>query len=538
MCSCRTQNTSIPTATCRSELACLYACSGITAFGAVKKAVGHDAGKPILVIGAGGVGLMGVRFAKSVLGREPIVADIDENKRKLALENGAVAALDPRDKEARKQIMELTGGTGVGAAIDFVGAEASAQFGLRALGRGGRLVIVGLFGGTFSMPMPMFAFTGCQIMGSVTGSPAEMKEMMDLVTVRQGDAGAHHQAQARRGRRHAAGTAQGPDHGARRSGAVTQASRALAYAFETGRSQRSGRSSCAPRSCPFKDIDAEQSFRPEYLRLKRTAWSVAPRIESGAYELGLVLLTKHKEENFANIARGWALLGAGGTLVCAGANDDGAASLEKHVGKAFGLAGSLAKFHCRVFWLTRGERRPPDYWRGLASLQPVGDGSWLSQPGIFSWDRIDDGSALLARHLPDDLSGHVADFGCGWGYLGREVLARSRGVSRIDLIDAEHRALEAARANVADPRASFHWLDLAQRTGARDLRRHRLQSALPCRPRRRAGAWPGRHRAPRHGRSGPAAASTWSPIAACPTSRCSRRASPRSRPWPTTTSSG
>ena len=51
------------------------------------------------------------------------MADIDEGKRKLALENGAVAALDPRDKEARKQVMELTGGTGVGAAIDFVGAE-------------------------------------------------------------------------------------------------------------------------------------------------------------------------------------------------------------------------------------------------------------------------------------------------------------------------------------------------------------------------------------------------------------------------------
>jgi D-arabinose 1-dehydrogenase-like Zn-dependent alcohol dehydrogenase len=44
------------------------------------------------------------------------------------------------------------------------------------------LIVVGLFGGTFSMPMPMFAFTGCQILGSVTGSPAEMKEMMDLVT--------------------------------------------------------------------------------------------------------------------------------------------------------------------------------------------------------------------------------------------------------------------------------------------------------------------------------------------------------------------
>jgi D-arabinose 1-dehydrogenase-like Zn-dependent alcohol dehydrogenase len=163
------------------ELACLYACSGITAFGAVKKAAGHDAGKPILVIGAGGVGLMGVRFAKAVLGREPIVADIDENKRKLALANGASVAIDPRDKEARKQVMDLTGGTGVAAAIDFVGAEASAQFGWRALGRGGRLIIVGLFGGAFSTPLPMFPFTGNTIMGSVTGTPAEMKEMMDLV---------------------------------------------------------------------------------------------------------------------------------------------------------------------------------------------------------------------------------------------------------------------------------------------------------------------------------------------------------------------
>jgi len=109
------------------------------------------------------------------------VADIDPKKRELALAQGALAAIDPRDADARKRVFELTDGTGVGAALDFVGGEATSQFGFRALARGGRLVVVGLFGGTFSVPLPMFAFTGCQFVGSVTGSPAEMAEMMALV---------------------------------------------------------------------------------------------------------------------------------------------------------------------------------------------------------------------------------------------------------------------------------------------------------------------------------------------------------------------
>jgi 16S rRNA (guanine1207-N2)-methyltransferase len=243
---------------------------------------------------------------------------------------------------------------------------------------------------------------------------------------------------------------------------VSQASRALVHAFETGALAPERAFFLRAELGPFRDVDAEQSFRPEYLRLKKAGWKVVPRIENGRYRLGQLLLTKHKEENFANIARGWALLAEGGTLVCSGSNDDGAASLEKQVGKAFGLDGRLSKFHCRVFWLTRGAKLPPDYWRALVELRPVGDGSWRSQPGIFSWDHVDEGSALLAAHLPGGLAGRVADFGCGWGYLAREIMTRSPGVTGIDLIDAEHRAIEAAQANIADPRASFHWLDLAQ----------------------------------------------------------------------------
>ena len=246
---------------------------------------------------------------------------------------------------------------------------------------------------------------------------------------------------------------------------MSEAGRAISHVIETGAlaaPTSKGRRAFLLRAeaLPFKDIDAEQSFRPDFLRLKAAGWSVVPRLEGGAYELGLVLLTKHKEENFANIARAWALLAPGGPLVSAGANDDGAASLEKHVGKAFGLVDHASKFHCRVFWLDKGERAPPDYWRGLAGLQPVGAGPWLSQPGVFCWDRVDDGSALLARYLPADIAGTVADFGCGWGYLSRSLLDRCPGVTRLDMIDAEHRAVEAARANVSDPRAKAHWLDL------------------------------------------------------------------------------
>ena len=243
---------------------------------------------------------------------------------------------------------------------------------------------------------------------------------------------------------------------------MSQATRALVHAFETGALSPQRAFFLRAELAPFRDVAAEQSFRPDYLRLKKAGWSVVPRLTEGSWPLGQVLLTKHKEENFANIARGWALLEPGGTLVCTGSNDDGAPSLEKQVGKAFGLSGQFSKFHCRVFWLERGAATPPAYWRGLAGLQPVADSSWLSQPGIFSWDHVDDGSALLAQHLPDDLTGYVADFGCGWGYLAREVLARSPDITKIDLIDAEHRAIEAARVNITDARATFHWLDLIQ----------------------------------------------------------------------------
>jgi len=160
-------------------LACTYACSGITAFGAIKKAAHLSKDDPLMVIGAGGVGLMGVRFVKAVLGISPIVVDIDENRRAAAMDAGASQAIDPNDKDAIRAFMKATGGAA--AAIDFVGAEQTAQTGLKVLRTGGKLVIVGLFGGQLKTPLPMIPMRALTIEGSYVGTPAEMAEMVELV---------------------------------------------------------------------------------------------------------------------------------------------------------------------------------------------------------------------------------------------------------------------------------------------------------------------------------------------------------------------
>ena len=162
------------------ELACTYACSGLTAYGALKKVAPLRAGDALLIIGAGGVGLAAVRLAKQVTDAAPLVADIDPAKREAARAAGAAEGVDPSQEGAAKALVKATDG-GAAAAIDFVGAEASARFGWDAIRKGGKLVVVGLFGGAMRLALPMFPLRAVAIQGSYVGSPKEMGELMALV---------------------------------------------------------------------------------------------------------------------------------------------------------------------------------------------------------------------------------------------------------------------------------------------------------------------------------------------------------------------
>src|SRR5215831_18667762 len=162
------------------EQAAPLACSGVTAYGALRKIGGVLQTEPIVIIGAGGLGLMCLAVLKALGGHGAIVLDIDPAKRNAAREAGAQATIDPAAPDALQQIAQAADG-GVWAIIDFVGSASTVRLGIDCLTKGGKLVVVGLFGGEISIPTPYIPMKAMTLQGSYTGSLSELKELIDLV---------------------------------------------------------------------------------------------------------------------------------------------------------------------------------------------------------------------------------------------------------------------------------------------------------------------------------------------------------------------
>ncbi|TMJ04595.1 MAG: zinc-binding dehydrogenase [Alphaproteobacteria bacterium] len=161
-----------------ASLAGAYMCSGLTAFAALKRLSEQAKRGPILLVGLGGVGMMGLAFALALFPHRAIVADIDAAKREAALKAGAAAAYDPADPAARKALLRATGG--VPGAVDFAGTDGSLAFATGSIAKGGKVVITGLIGGSFTTPIAMFPLKAMTIEGTMTGTLDEAREMMAL----------------------------------------------------------------------------------------------------------------------------------------------------------------------------------------------------------------------------------------------------------------------------------------------------------------------------------------------------------------------
>ncbi len=156
------------------------ACSGITTYGALKKAGSILKDEPLVIVGAGGLGLMCLALNKMMGGKGAIVVDIDPAKREAAKQAGALAVIDGKAPDAAKQIVAATKG-GAWAVIDLVGSSSTVQLGIDSLTKGGKLIVIGLFGGDITISTPYFPLRAMAIQGSYVGSLPEMKELLDLV---------------------------------------------------------------------------------------------------------------------------------------------------------------------------------------------------------------------------------------------------------------------------------------------------------------------------------------------------------------------
>ncbi|MGI4812722.1 MAG: alcohol dehydrogenase [Janthinobacterium lividum] len=161
-------------------LAATCACSGLTAYSALRKLPPMLAADSLVLIGAGGLGLAALGLTRVLSPARIVVADIDDAKLELAKAAGAHAVVDLRATDA-SAALRAAAPDGIRAIVDFVGSAQTVDVALKSVGRGGTVVIVGLFGGALSLSTALMPMRNITLRGSYVGSVAEMQALLALL---------------------------------------------------------------------------------------------------------------------------------------------------------------------------------------------------------------------------------------------------------------------------------------------------------------------------------------------------------------------
>ncbi len=198
---------------------------------------------------------------------------------------------------------------------------------------------------------------------------------------------------------------------------------------------------------PKDRVTVVQRFYPDHMWFEDAGFDTAVSL-TGSYALSIVCLPRAKADGKAMMAA--ARAATTGPILVDGQKTDGIDSILKDLKKRATVVEVLSKAHGKLCVIEGGSF---DDWVAQATHA----NGFVTHPGVFSADGIDPGSAALIDALPRTLSGHVVDLGAGWGVLAKAAL--DRGATSVDLVEADHLALDAARQNLSDPRAQFHWAD-------------------------------------------------------------------------------
>jgi propanol-preferring alcohol dehydrogenase len=154
-------------------------CSALTAYGAVKN-TNLKPDDNVVIVGAGGLGLMAMQLAKATGGAKIIAMDLDDEKLGAAKKNGADSIINSKKEDPVKAVMELTNKLGADAVIDFVNASKTVEADMQFLRRRAKLVLVGLFGGELKLSLVSMPTRAYRLIGSYTGTLSDMVELVSL----------------------------------------------------------------------------------------------------------------------------------------------------------------------------------------------------------------------------------------------------------------------------------------------------------------------------------------------------------------------
>ena len=219
----------------------------------------------------------------------------------------------------------------------------------------------------------------------------------------------------------------------------------------------------------IKNADVVQGFYPDAREWNERGIQTMPEISDNAkYQTILCALPKQKEASFYHLAMSLKILNKNGLFVAVAANDAGGKRLEKWF-QEFGLApASFSKSKCRIVWAYKSDVNNDAVHkyavRGAQQDCDIEGQKFITQPGIFGWDKIDRGSRLLTGYLPDDLRGVGADFGCGYGFLANYVLNHCPKIKKMIAIEANYNALKCAKENLKNFEfVDYQWNDLTHK---------------------------------------------------------------------------